>query len=521
MDKYIKASISLLFILVSALPAKAYNSDDVFLFNVPKGATVYGIARDLSIPIDTLMKYNPKLQNGLKAGMQLHLPAIVVSEDNLKKIDAYPTFVGGALFDLCYDETQSSLDESKAAVIEEVLSEENPNANNGRANGELRAKVARDGKVGFINEYGKEVIPLMYDDATNFYNGYAYVRKCDYHYLIDKDGNIIADITSYMPNQYMGYRYSYGSYNPLDGSVYIKLGKATFESDPKEVYITWDTNGKVQEVNLELPKGALWSSYSSILNAEVLYFITNRKRKSAPLSKITADGTITVYSIGVYDKNYNLIFSSTAKDLHPFSNGLARITDFKNTNAGGHGTSIKYKVQYGFVDLTGRKLPNCNYDYAMDFSDGLARVAMNGKSGYIDTTGKVVIPFTFDGEMPQTVDKSDKEFWETSNWQWDMNYNIGQFNNGLAIQRYNGENVIIDKRGNIINPLTEFKGYIMPVEYFNNGIIVFFSRPSIDDGKVADFGDLVGYSAYKIDGGYIVPFNKYSYIGPFIEIKDN
>lgn len=517
MDKFIKGAVLFLFMLVSIHPIKAYNSGDVFLFTAPKGATVYGMARELSIPIDTLMKYNPKLQNGLKAGMQLHLPAIVVSEDNLKKIDAYPTFVGGALFDLCYDETQSSLDESKAAVIEEVLSEENPNANNGRANGELRAMVARDGKVGFINEYGKEVIPLMYDDATNFYNGYAYVRKCDYHYLIDKDGNIVTDITSYMPSQYMRDKYSNGSYNPLDGSVYIYLDEASYESDYQRVFITWDTNGKIQKINLKVPKGALWSSYSRILNGEVLYFITNRKRKSAPLE--FSAGTIIVESIGVYDKDYNLKFSSTAKDLHPFSNGLARITDFKNTNAGGHGTSIKYKVQYGFVDLTGRKLPNCNYDYAMDFSDGLARVAMNGKSGYIDTTGKVVIPFTFDGEMPQTVDKSEKEFWETSDWQWDLNYNykIGQFNNGLAIQTLDGQYVIINKDGEIINPLSEFKGLDLFVEHFNNGIIIFYYQPSIWDGTVFSLEDpRYGCSAYDINGSYIVPHKKYSDIGPFI-----
>lgn len=508
MDKFIKGAVLFLFMLVSIHPIKAYNSDDVFLFNAPKGATVYGIARDLSIPVDTLIKYNPRLRDGLTAGIQIFLPASTVSEENLKKVDAAPTFVGGALHDLCRNDTLSSPDGSRVAINEEVLSESQENKDS--ANGRLRAVVCRDDKCGFVNEYGREVIPLMYDDATNFYNGYAYVRKCDYHYLIDKDGKIVTDLTSYIPNnEYM--RYSYDSYNPLDGSVRIDLCEATFGNDPQNSYITWDTNGKVQIVNLKLPKGALWSSYSSILNAEVLYFITNRKRKSAPLS-LSADGTIIVESIGVYDKDYNLKFSSTAKDLHPFSNGLARITDFKNTNAGGHGTSIKYKVQYGFVDLTGRKLPNCNYDYAMDFSDGLARVAMNGKSGYIDTTGKVVIPFTFDGEMPQTVDKSYKEFWETSNWQWDMTYNIGQFNNGLAIQRYNGENVIIDKRGNIINPLTEFKGYIMHVAYFNNGIIVFFSRPSIDNAAPC----AAGYSAYKIDGGYIVPFNKYSYIGPFI-----
>lgn len=515
MDKYIKASISLLFILVSALPAKAYNSDDVFLFNVPKGATVYGIARDLSIPVDTLIKYNPRLRDGLTAGIQIFLPASTVSEENLKKVDAAPTFVGGALHDLCRNDTLSSPDGSRVAINEEVLSESQENKDS--ANGRLRAVVRRVDKCGFVNEYGREVIPLIYKDATAFYNGFAYVRKGNSHYLIDGDGKIVTDLTSYIPNnEYMCL------YNPLDGSVCIDLCEKTFENDPQNSYITWDTNGKVQIVNLKLPKGALWSSYSSILNSEVLYFITNRKRKSAPRSNNfppTADGTIIVESIGVYDKDYNLKFSSTAKDLHPFSNGLARITDFKKTNAGGHGTSIKYKVQYGFVDLTGRKLPNCNYDYAMDFSDGLARVAMNGKSGYIDTTGKVVIPFTFDGEMPQTVDKSDKEFWETSNWQWDMNYNIGQFNNGLAIQRLNGQYVIINKDGEIINPLSEFKDLDLFVKHFNNGIIVFSSRPRIDDGKFA-VRDL-GYSAYKIDGGYIVPFNKYSYIGPFIEIKDN
>ena len=123
MDKYIKASISLLFILVSALPAKAYKSDDVFLFNVPKGATVYGIARDLSIPVDTLIKYNPRLRDGLTAGIQIFLPASTVSEENLKKVDAAPTFVGGALHDLCRNDTLSSPDGSRVAINEEVLSE--------------------------------------------------------------------------------------------------------------------------------------------------------------------------------------------------------------------------------------------------------------------------------------------------------------------------------------------------------------------------------------------------------------
>lgn len=86
MDKYIKGAVLFLFMLVSAFTAKAYNSDDVFFFKVPTGATIDGIARDLSIPIDTLLKYNPELQEGLTGGMQLHLPATTISEERLKKL---------------------------------------------------------------------------------------------------------------------------------------------------------------------------------------------------------------------------------------------------------------------------------------------------------------------------------------------------------------------------------------------------------------------------------------------------
>ena len=49
----------------------------------------------------------------------------------------------------------------------------------------------------------------------------------------------------------------------------------------------------------------------------------------------------------------------------------------------------------GFIDETGRLRIAARFDYALDFSEGLAGVAVNNKWGYINTDGKVVVPLKF------------------------------------------------------------------------------------------------------------------------------
>src|SRR5690606_13661131 len=47
-------------------------------------------------------------------------------------------------------------------------------------------------KYGFINKQGKEIIPLAYDEATNFSQGLAWVKQNNKWYIIDKTGTIVA-----------------------------------------------------------------------------------------------------------------------------------------------------------------------------------------------------------------------------------------------------------------------------------------------------------------------------------------
>jgi hypothetical protein len=50
---------------------------------------------------------------------------------------------------------------------------------------------------------------------------------------------------------------------------------------------------------------------------------------------------------------------------------------------------------YGYIDETGKVIIPYTYTYADDFHQGLAFVKDNRKGGYIDIDGNTIIPFTF------------------------------------------------------------------------------------------------------------------------------
>ena len=56
--------------------------------------------------------------------------------------------------------------------------------------------------------------------------------------------------------------------------------------------------------------------------------------------------------------------------------------------------TVKLNDKYGYIDKTGREVIPCKYDDAWNFSEGFAKVALNGKYGYIDETGKEVARWT-------------------------------------------------------------------------------------------------------------------------------
>jgi len=81
--------------------------------------------------------------------------------------------------------------------------------------------------------------------------------------------------------------------------------------------------------------------------------------------------------------------------------------------------------KHGFKNQSGRIVIQPIYDYAGEFSEGLAVVLKNEKCGFIDKTGKEVLPFIYDG---------------------------GSYfrNDGLAIIIQNKKIKLIDRTGNVV-----------------------------------------------------------------------
>jgi tetratricopeptide (TPR) repeat protein len=117
--------------------------------------------------------------------------------------------------------------------------------------------------------------------------------------------------------------------------------------------------------------------------------------------------------------------------------------------------------KYGFIDKTGKEIIPLIYDDAYSFSEGLAVVKLNSKWGFIDTTGKEVVPLKYDwaGSFSEGlasvnlngkwgyIDKTGKEVIPLK-YDW-----VGSFSEGLVWVKLNGKYGYIDKSGKEVIPL--------------------------------------------------------------------
>lgn len=87
--------------------------------------------------------------------------------------------------------------------------------------------------------------------------------------------------------------------------------------------------------------------------------------------------------------------------------------------------AIKKDGKWGYMDKTGKIVIDCSFDEAKSFSEGLAVVKKDGKCGYINNKGEVVIDFKYDSAD-----------------SFSFGYGVGYIGRR--------ENIVIDKSGNEI-----------------------------------------------------------------------
>src|SRR6218665_3143287 len=97
---------------------------------------------------------------------------------------------------------------------------------------------------------------------------------------------------------------------------------------------------------------------------------------------------------GYIDKNGNIAINPQFDYAEDFEEGLAVIGehDVNYSNDGRNDWSIDCgSIYWGCIDKNGNIVISPQFDYALRFQEGLARIKLGGKWGYIDKNGNIAI----------------------------------------------------------------------------------------------------------------------------------
>ena len=304
---------------------------------------------------------------------------------------------------------------------------------------------------GFIDKTGKEVIPCQFDDAKSFSEGIAIAYKDGQKLLIDLEGNTIASI---------GDTYGHECKNGLlaflekqentDGEYLLgymdKTGKVVIPANKYKVILTERDN--FYDFSEGLCRVMDFDNYRN-------FFIDKTGKEVFECDGYADDFHDGLAAIGSYnEETEEFLFGfidKTGKQVIP--SRFTAVGEFKDGLC-----CVFEKEKAGFIDkegnwvITGDYKAIALYEYLEDseplcstFCDGLAWMCnKEGKFGYIDREGKVVIPFRYE---PGIEEFGEDEVCYSEQPVFD-------FHQGLARvwDKATGKYGFIDKEGNEVFP---------------------------------------------------------------------
>ena len=325
--------------------------------------------------------------------------------------------------------------------------------------------VEKDGKFGYIDRAGKIIIPLQFDSANEFHEGLALVTANGKKLFIDTTGSVVI-----RPNFDIVNNFS-------EGLAAVNIGQKRIPnlgliSDPgKWGYL--DSTGKLV-IPLKFTHAEDFSEgLAAVNNTDRDHggFIdhTGKIIFSVPLDVTLGfhEGLVGVLlkgSVSYYDRTGKTI--SIASDYGPKSNSFSEGL-----------VPISAKGKWGFMDRTGKLVIEANFEDAENFSEGRAPVKVKGEVvwcpadesgnrsgatmmyGYINRTGKIIIPAVFNSAAP--------------------------FSEGLAAVRKCDEAFFIDKTGK-----TVISGHFTYASSFSGGLASF--EMLTKDGLLSGYVDRTG-----------------------------
>jgi hypothetical protein len=294
--------------------------------------------------------------------------------------------------------------------------------------------VEKDSKWGFIDRTGKIVIPLQFDSANDFHEGLALVTTQGKKLFIDGSGRVvftpqfdlIHDFSegvaavnvgeTRIPN--LGLISNPGKWGYIDktGKLVIPL-KFTHAEDFSEglAGITdGDRGGFIDHaatiifsVPLDVTLGFHEGVVGVLSKGTVTYYDRNGKKMPiatdyGPKSNSFSEGLVPIEAKGKWgfmDQTGKLTIEAKFEDAEDFSEGLApvkvRVSDTVWCPADEAGNRAGSTMMYGYIDKTGKLVIPAVFNSAAPFSEGVAAVSKCDQAYFIDKTGKTVIAGNF------------------------------------------------------------------------------------------------------------------------------
>ncbi|MBN2897738.1 MAG: WG repeat-containing protein [Clostridia bacterium] len=287
--------------------------------------------------------------------------------------------------------------------------------------------------VGYINIKGEFVIPVgKYTSGGSFSEGIAYVSDDDGDYAIDQEGKVVFELNydweyyDFKHDRAVVYDYDSEQYGYVDkkGNVVIpfKLDDAFDFSGDYAVYSEVGKYGIIDKMgnfvmapvydNLGITGSGFVLGYdglyTTLLNKDLVPIrricgdlIGGGDGHNDPYNSILIDQNSTYVYVRDYAGNilgkYNYV-ASLGEDIFATDSGdIINTSNMKADIPGNADMPLIGDYVFDFIGEDGQvalSLPE--YDWVAPFSEGLAIVEKNGKYGYINTSGEVVIPIKYD-----------------------------------------------------------------------------------------------------------------------------
>jgi len=268
-----------------------------------------------------------------------------------------------------------------------------------------------DSKWGY--QKGSQItISGQYDFAWDFSEGLAIVRKDKKCFVIDASGKVQGEITK-------DFRFE-------DGYGLFQNGKAILKSN--EGFFLIAATGKAITETLRLTNLKFVSEDRVLANHNygipILMDLEFNKLTDDSLRRVyefnegvakfavgNEKSYISKYLYGLINLNGSIVEPPIHYDIDPFENGKAVVYDMYFNKTVINPLIKKYNGddliseglivvsqngKYGFIDENENFKIDLLYDDAWNFNNGRAQVEVDGKIGFIDTSGRLVVPTKFD-----------------------------------------------------------------------------------------------------------------------------